>query len=152
MSYFLVFLSLLPDLKHRGGKELYLYSIPCRGWSCSHQLWLFDSAPPQQQWCRTSLHPLLLPFPRPCWCLSVEQFLVSCNPDQRQSFHCWQTRDALAPRAGTRTLQPPRPPAATLNKWDVGLISWSSHWFSEHVQMRKHRLSPAEPRECSRQD
>lgn len=117
----------------------------------SPALTLLDSDPLQEP-CRTSPCPLLLPFQGHSWCLCVEQFLVSCNPDQCQSFHCWQTRDALALRAGTRMLQPPRAPAATLNKWDMGLISWSSQRFREHVQMRKHRLSPAEPWECSRQD
>lgn len=130
-------------------ERLDLYSTPWRGWSCSHSV---GFRPPLTGTLQNQPPSLPAAFPRLRWCPCVEQFLVSCNPDQRQSFHCWQSRDARAPRAGTRTLQPPRAPAATLNNWDTGLISWGSHWFSEHVQMRKHRLSPAEPWECSRQD
>lgn len=77
--------------------RLPLYSVPWRGWGCSHQPWLLDSDPPNGNTAEPASVPsccLCKATVGACVCGAVSHQLQS-RP--MSVSHCWQTRDALAP-------------------------------------------------------
>lgn len=115
MSYFLVFLILLPDLKHRGGTDC-LYTAflgEAEAVPTSPDCWIqtpltgtLQNQPlsPPAAFARLLLVPVC-----------VEQFLISCNPDQCQ-FPTADKPEMLWHQGRHTNTAAPRAPAATLTQ------------------------------------
>lgn len=140
MSYFLVFLILLPDLKHKrwGGKDHVYTAFPKKAKPVPYRHDPPTShcfRPPQTQrlWSQPVSPPAAFPGPQfvP---VSVQNSFLSSAIQINVSLLAADNPEILWHPGPAQSSSPPRPPAAMLRKRETALISSSSsHWFGEHI-------------------